>query len=99
MSRGSSQRPLPISLQQCLSPHAVGLGRPRGTPRTPVRTLISVLEVQVLELKAEVASQKRTIDLLSSVVIASNERVKLVARKLRLGEDMPGGDLSGVLST
>ena len=35
---------------------------PPGTPRTPVRTLISVLGVQVVELKAEVASQKRTID-------------------------------------
>ena len=72
---------------------------PPGTPRTPARTLISVLEAQVLELRAEVATQKRTIELLSSVVIASNERVKLVARKLRLDEDTPGGDLSGVLST
>ena len=64
-----------------------------------MRTLISVLEAQVLELRAEVATQKRTIELLSSVVIASNERVKLAVRKLRLDEDMPGGDLSGVLST
>ena len=72
---------------------------PPGTPRTLVRTLISVLEVQVLELKAEVASQKRTIDLLSSVVIASNERVKGVMQKLQLDNDLPGDDLSGVLST
>ena len=72
---------------------------PPGTPRTPERTLISVLEVQVLELKAEVASQKRTIDLLSSVVIASNERVTGVAQKLQVDNDSPGDDLSGVLST
>ena len=64
-----------------------------------MRTLISVLEAQVLELRAEVATQKRTIDLLSSVVIASNERVKLAAQKLQVDDDMPGGDLSGVLST
>ena len=64
-----------------------------------MRTLISVLEVQVLELKAEVASQKRTIDLLSSVVIATNERVKRVMQKLQLDNDLPGDDLSGVLST
>ena len=64
-----------------------------------MRTLISVLEAQVLELRAEVATQKRTIELLSSVVIASNERVKLVAQRLHMGDYVPGEDLSGSLLT
>ena len=70
---------------------------PPRTPRTPVRTLISALEAKVQELKVEVETQKRTMDVLSAAVIASNEKVKLVLQRLKVDDHGLGEDVSGSL--
>ena len=77
-------------------------GRPRThprTPRTPVRTHIAALEAQLAELKAELESHKRTMDILCSVVIESNNKVKRMMQQLRLHDDISGEDVSGPLVT
>ena len=72
---------------------------PPRTPRTPVRTLISALEAQVQEFRAELETQKRTMDVLSSVVIESNNKFKRMMQHLRLHGDTSGEDVSGSLLT
>ena len=67
---------------------------PPRTPRTPVRTHIAALEAQLAELKAELESHKRTMDILSSVVIQSNNKVKRMMQQLRLHDVISGEDVS-----
>ena len=70
---------------------------PLDTPRTPFRTLIAAVEGKVDELKAEVESLKRTVDVLSGAVIASEEQVKCVLQRLMVDDDVLGEDVSGSL--
>ena len=72
---------------------------PLGTPRTPVRTRIVAVQRKADELQAEVETLKRTVDVLSGAVIASEEQVKRVLQRLMVDDDVLGEDASGSLLT